>query len=122
MSLVKYIARLQRFNLLMARKADDPRDELVFSMKLSRGTVSATLRAEKGMHFVVKPCWIDTYLTDDQASILCDPYQSISGYPNRCLPGTYSNKCHYYITIHLIRLKVFPTFRAADYLAWSAVR
>jgi hypothetical protein len=121
MSLVKYIARLQRFNLLIARKAVDPPDELVFWWNLSRVTVSATLQAEKGIHFVVKQSWMGTYLTDDHTSIWCDPYQSISGYSNR-LPGTYINNCHYYITIHLIRLKVFPTYRTADYLAWSAVR
>jgi hypothetical protein len=112
MSLVKYIARLQRMDSLIAMRATGPPDEFACRMHLSRGTISATLQAEREIPFVVKQNW---KITDDHISLWSDPYQSISGYSNRCWLGTYNGKCHYCIIMHLIRLKVLPTFRAADF-------
>ncbi len=47
MSLVKYIARLQRMNSLIAMRATDPPDEFACKMNLSRSTLFETLQEMK---------------------------------------------------------------------------
>lgn len=121
MSLVKYIARLQRFYLLLAGKTVNPPYELVCWMNIIRGHAVTTSRAEKENQFVVIQSWSGTYIIDVHCSIWSDAYQSISGYSNWSLPERYNNKCHNCISIHLIQLKVFPTFQAADFSACLAV-
>jgi hypothetical protein len=117
MSLVRYIARLQRFYLLLARMVVHSTDEQASLMDLCRGAVSATLRTENGIHSIVKQIWQGTYLTDDLVSIWFNPCPSY-GCSNWCLLGYYICKYHYCRTLHLIPLKVFPIFRTAYFLAW----
>lgn len=49
MSLSKYIARLQRMDLLIAMKATGPPEEFAYKMNLSRSTLFETLQEMKGM-------------------------------------------------------------------------
>ena len=49
MSLVKYIARLQRMDSLIARRATGPPDEFAYKMNLSRSTLFEALQEMKGM-------------------------------------------------------------------------
>ena len=49
MSLVKYIARLQRMDSLIAMRATGPPDEFACKMKLSRSTLFETLQEMKFM-------------------------------------------------------------------------
>lgn len=49
MSLSKYIARLQRMDLLIAMKATGPPEEFAYKMNLSRSTLFETLQEMKSM-------------------------------------------------------------------------
>ena len=49
MSLIKYIARLQRMDSLIAMKATGPPEEFAYKMNLSRSTLFETLQEMKGM-------------------------------------------------------------------------
>ena len=49
MSLVKYIARLQRMDLLIAMRATGSPDEFAFKMNLSRSTLFEMIQEMKGL-------------------------------------------------------------------------
>ncbi|MFZ2285865.1 MAG: hypothetical protein WAV93_02665 [Bacteroidales bacterium] len=49
MSLLKYIARLQRIDSLIAMKATGPPEEFAYKLNLSRSTLFETLQEMKGM-------------------------------------------------------------------------
>ena len=54
MSLVKYIARLQRMDSLIARRATGPPEEFANKMNLSRSTLFETLQEMKFMGVDIK--------------------------------------------------------------------
>jgi len=122
MSLVKYIARLQWIRLHLIGTVADKQDDLASRMNLSREVIFVILQAEKGIHFGINQNWRSTYLTYDYTSTCVYLYKSIRGYSNHCWSKTFRCKCYFRNKVQLKQFKVFPIFRAADLLAWSAVR
>ncbi len=71
MSLSKYIARLQRMDLLIAMKATGPPEEFAYKMNLSRSTLFETLQEMKGMGVDIRYSNIrETYYYGDARRIM----------------------------------------------------
>ena len=122
MSLVKSIARLQRICLHLVGTVTGKQGGLSSRMGFIQEVLIVAWQVEKGIQFGVNQNWKCTYLIQDYTSICLNLYNSILTCFNHSSLRANRCKCHPRKTIQLKRLKVLPKFRAADLLAWSAVR